>query len=183
MPVKCSIIIVFSLYNCAYFINSFVRTTHPNWSHLLLYEFTMFLEPPDYFSGLHEAIFMCYSTGNTIRVKETRSYNTKFKGLLAIWKLFMLVPIAGKIVPVSTAFSFLHVKVRKNPQKRGKWLLENKGMKINPRKPASPTVGTTESTFSGTPEWSKCKCRFLSALLLASNASSHIEAQLCAGML
>jgi hypothetical protein len=64
----------------------------------------------------------------------------------------MLVPIAGKIVPVSTAFSFLHVKVRKNPQKKGKWLLENKGIKINSPEPTSPTFGTTERTFSGTSE-------------------------------
>jgi len=78
----------------------------------------MFCEPPDYFSGLHEVIFMWYSTGNTIHAQETRSYNMKFKGLLAVLKLFMLVPIAGKIVPVSTALSFLLVKVRKNLQKR-----------------------------------------------------------------
>jgi len=61
---------------------------------------------------------MWYSTGNTIHAQETRSYNMKFKGLLAVLKLFMLVPIAGKIVPVSTALSFLLVKVRKNLQKR-----------------------------------------------------------------
>lgn len=79
----------------------------------------MFREPPDYFSGLHEVIFMWYSTGNTMHVQETGSYNMKFKELLAVLKLFMMVPIAGKIVPVSTAFSFLHVKVRKNVQKKG----------------------------------------------------------------
>jgi len=94
-----------------------VRATHPDYSELLLYEFTMFREPPDYFSGLHEVIFMWQSTGNTMNIQETRSYNMKFKGLLVVLKPFMLVPIAGKIVPVSTAFSFLHVKVRKNLQK------------------------------------------------------------------
>jgi hypothetical protein len=62
---------------------------------------------------------MWYSTGNTMHVQETGSYNMKFKELLAVLKLFMMVPIAGKIVPVSTAFSFLHVKVRKNVQKKG----------------------------------------------------------------
>jgi hypothetical protein len=51
---------------------------------LLFVRVTIVREPQYYFSELHEVIFMCYSTGNTVHVKETRSYNAALKGLLAV---------------------------------------------------------------------------------------------------